>query len=117
MKTVLFSGLFQREIFIVYISDGSSLFRTTPKKADTASPDTETVFQIVILSIAIPKTRISEDKIRFLECPKSRLASMSVRTPMEAIIPKRMTETPPITGCGTVCSTAPNFPMILKNME
>ena len=74
----------------------------TPNNAETASPDTETVFQITMLSMEIPKTRIRDDKIRFLEWLKSRLASISVRTPIEAIIPNRMIETPPITGCGTV---------------
>ena len=74
----------------------------TPTNAARASPDTETVFQMIILSIAIPNTNINEAIIRFLELEKSNFESTIVLAPTEEIIPNSIIDTPPITGGGIV---------------
>ena len=75
------------------------------------NPEREIFPGIFTSPMAIPKTKIKEAMIKFLECEKSISAVTTVRTPTEAIIPKRIIETPPITGVGMVCKTAPNFPI------
>lgn len=76
------------------------MFIIIPKMAAMERPLTEIVLKTFMESIPTPVTRIIAVITRFFVFAKSTLFSPKILRPIELIIPKRIIETPPITGSG-----------------
>ena len=103
-------GKFNDKTFFIYF--GKILLRTIPIIAPKAIP----AISILAVPRGIaktapprPSTKMTAEMSKFLDCEKSTLCSTTVLIPIEAIIPKRTIEIPPISELGMVKITAPSL--------
>lgn len=79
--------------------------------AESAMPESDTVFDSCTNAPPIPNTSMTEAIIRFLFLSKSTLLSISILKPLDAMIPKSKMEMPPITAVGIELMTAEILPL------